>query len=241
MKQYSLLDIYFFSGTGNARYAANTIAKNARRNGCRANVYDITGENNEISSSNKDQLIGFCFPTHGFNAPPVVLKFIYNFPRGKSDVFLLNTRAGMKLYKFYMPGIGGLALWLTALILIFKGYRPIGFRPLDMPSNWISLHPGIRAKVVESITENCTKTLEKFTNRILKGKPVLNGFIWLPIDILLIPITVGYYFFGRFAIAKTFFANYKCNNCGLCIRQCPVKAIIEKKIAHTGLSVAKAV
>lgn len=44
------------------------------------------------------------------------------------------------------PGLSGLALILPALMLRLKGYRIKGLRPLDLPSNWISLHPGLRGK-----------------------------------------------------------------------------------------------
>jgi ferredoxin len=196
--------------------------------GLTVSLHNIAANDPNVFNNQYNTLVGFCYPTHGFNAPPAVLNFLVRFPKGKGDVFFLNTRAGMKLYKIHTPGLGGIALWLPALILISKGYKPIGFRPLDMPSNWISLHPGLRPKVVTSIKNHCGRTLVEFTDRILKGKPVLNGFLWLPIDIVLIPISFLYYLFGRFAIAKTFFANFNCNNCGLCIKQCPVNAIIPK-------------
>ena len=87
------------------------------------------------------------FPTHGFNAAPIMIRFIAGFPRGLGrEVFLLNTRAGMKLSKIFLPGISGVALLLPAFILWIKGYRCIGFRPVDLPSNWIPLHPGIEEK-----------------------------------------------------------------------------------------------
>lgn len=224
---YNKLVIYYFSGTGNARYAAQTIAHESTKKGIISVVINIEDVNDidKLNVGKKGDLIGFCYPTHGFNAPPNMLNFIWKFPKGKANVFVLNTRAGLKLSKIHLPGIGGAALWLPAVLLKLKGYNPIGFRPLDMPSNWISLHPGVRKKVKDSIVANCTKTLDKFTLKIIKKKPVLNGFLWLPIDIILLPISFGYYFFGRFALSKTFFANYNCNNCNLCINQCPVNAI----------------
>ena len=225
---YKGIKIWYFSGTGNARFAAEQIAKNSRASGIEANVYNIADEEGNIDAPDKDTLVGFCFPTHGFNAPPIVLKFLQNFPRGKAKVFLLNTRGGLKLSKIHLPGIGGLALWLTALILLIKGYKPIGFRPLDMPSNWISLHPGLRKQVVNSIQEHCTRTITRFSNRILGGKWVINGFLWLPIDIIVAPISIAYYLLGRFALAKSFYANTACNNCNLCIEDCPVNAILEQ-------------
>jgi len=159
--KYTKLQIYYFSGTGNAKFAAKEIAELSKQKGLNTKVINIAGDELCFSELNADALIGFCYPTHGFNAPPIILKFLSRFPKGKSDIFLLNTRAGMKLFKLQTPGLGGLALWL-------------------------------------------------------------------PIDVLLIPISIGYYFFGRFALAKTLFASYKCNNCGLCIKSCPVNAISMK-------------
>ncbi len=202
---YNKLTIYYFSGTGNAQYAALTIAKNALKDGLETSVLDITTlKKHAFPPFDKNQLIGFCYPTHGFNAPPNIIKFIRKFPKGKADIFVLNTRAGMKLSKLHLPGIGGVALWLPALILRYKGYNPIGFRPIDLPSNWISLHPGLRKKVKNSIVDNCTKTLENFTQKIIKKKPVLNGLLWLPLDIALLPISFGLLLFREVCFIKNF-------------------------------------
>ncbi len=225
-KKYKKILIWNFSGTGNARFSANYIAKTAREAGYhQVSVYNIADKQQDYSEIQNNCLIGFCFPTHGFNAPPIVLKFIWNFPGRKADVFLLNTRAGMKFFNIHTPGIGGLALWLPALILLIKGYNPIGFRPIDLPSNWIYLHPGLNSNAKQFIQNRSSITLRNFTHKILKGKSVLNGWLWFPLDIMLVPISLGYYLYGRFVLSKTYFASYKCTNCGLCIRNCPVGAI----------------
>ena len=220
--------IYYFSGTGNAKFAAEKIAFHARQNNIPVSLNNIASSKTDFKEIDKNCLVVFCYPTHGFNAPPVVLNFISKFPKNKSRVLLLNTRAGMKLFKMHTPGLGGIALWLPSIMLLIKGYKPSGWQPLDMPSNWISLHPGLRLKSVAFIISRCEQTLAKFTEKGLIGKPILTGLFWLPVDILLIPVAVGYYFFGRFAIAKTFYANYNCTNCGACLKNCPVNAIIEK-------------
>jgi ferredoxin len=175
---------------------------------------------------NELPLIGFAFPTHGFNAAPIMLKFIAGFPRGLGkEVFLLNTRAGMKLSKLFMPGLSGVALLLPAFILWIKGYKCIGFRPVDLPSNWIPLHPGLKQKVIESIFTRCEKIVRIFANKILSGKKVYRGLYSIPVDLLISPIALGYYVGGRYFLSKTFIANYNCNNCGLCIRECPTSSI----------------
>lgn len=110
-------------------------------------------------------------------------------------------------------------------IVMLKGYKCIGFRPVDLPSNWIPLHPGLKKKVIESIFIRCEKIVRKFADKILTGKKVYRGLYSIPIDLLISPIALGYYIGGRFFLSKTFIANYNCNNCGLCIKECPTSSI----------------
>lgn len=228
MDNWKSVYIFFISGTGNARACSNWIADEARKKGLNAVVQQIDRlENIVIPLPEEKPLIGFSFPTHGFNAAPLMLKFIAGFPSGVcKEVFLLNTRAGMKLYKLFMPGMSGVALLLPAFILWLKGYKCIGFRPVDLPSNWIPLHPGIKKKVIESIFIRCERIVRKFADNILNGKKVYRGLFSIPVDLLISPVALGYYIGGRFFLAKTFIANYNCNNCGLCIKDCPTSSII---------------
>ncbi|MBI9039092.1 MAG: EFR1 family ferrodoxin [Bacteroidales bacterium] len=226
-QKYDKLIVYYFSGTGNAKNAAKWIAQFATNNGISSIVVSIDNKPLiEIQDESKKTLIGFCFPTHGFNVSPKMLKFIAGFPRKlNSDVFILNTRAGMKLSKLFIPGLSGIAQFLPALILLTKSYRIVGMQPLDLPSNWISLHPGLRPKVVKSIYERCEKITYRFAEKLLNGKHVYKAFYSLPFDILISPISVLYYFIGRFVLAKTFIANNDCTSCDLCANNCPTNSI----------------
>jgi Pyruvate/2-oxoacid:ferredoxin oxidoreductase delta subunit len=228
MGNWNSIHIYYISGTGNARASSYWIADEAQKAGLKATVQQIDRlKNIEMPESESKPLIGFAYPTHGFNAAPIMLKFIAGFPRGMGrEVFLLNTRAGMKLYKLFIPGLSGVALLLPAFMLWLKGYRCIGFRPVDLPSNWISLHPGLREKVIESIFFRCESIVRKFTLKILSGKRVNRGLFSIPVDLLISPISLAYYAGGRFFLSKTFIANSDCNNCGLCIRDCPTSSIL---------------
>ncbi|MBT6763952.1 MAG: hypothetical protein HOA90_05405, partial [Prolixibacteraceae bacterium] len=176
----------------------------------------------------KNILIGFCYPTHGFNAPPIVIDFLLKFPKARNNIFLLNTRAGMKISKIFTPGLSGLAQLLPAHILKIKGYKIVGFQPMDLPSNWISVHPGLKGKVVDSIFNRCEIITQKFAGKILSGKKIYRGLISLPIDLLISPIGLAYYFYGRFVLSKAFIADSNCNNCRICENECPLNAIIQK-------------
>ena len=227
MDNWKSLYIYYITGTGNARVSSEWIADEAGKKGLTTVVQQIDRLENIIMPKDGDEpLIGFAFPTHGFNAAPIMLRFIAGFPpRLCKEVFLLNTRAGMKLYKLFLPGLSGVALLLPAFILWLKGYKCIGFRPVDLPSNWIPLHPGLRKKVIESIFIRCEKIVRNFAGKILAGKKVYRGLFSLPVDLLISPVALGYFVAGRFFLSKTFIANYNCTNCGICIKECPTSSI----------------
>ncbi|NOU46944.1 MAG: 4Fe-4S binding protein [Bacteroidales bacterium] len=225
---YSSVTLYYFSGTGNARASANWFAEVAKEQKIDCEVIQLYREIevNQPVNDQRKQLIGFFFPTHGFNAAPAMLKFIWHFPKIKNaSVILVNTRAGMKISKLFAPGLSGLAQILPAIILKAKGFKIVGMQPIDLPSNWISLHPGLKEKVMESIFARCEKITKQFANRILSGGTKYKALISLPIDLAIVPISIGYYFFGRYFLAKTFISTKECNGCEICEQQCPVGAI----------------
>lgn len=225
--KYNKLFLYYFSGTGNARNAASWIKDVAELHGIETHVFNIERiEWKDIPEITKECLLGICSPTHGFNLPPIVLKFIRKFPGAQNvDAFIVNTRAGMKLRKQYLPGISGSAQLLSALMLRLKGFRIVGMQPLDLPSNWLILHPGLRTKVVSDIYQRCKGITRQFFTKILSGRTSYRALRSLPVDIAFLPLTFGYFIVGRFIFAKTLVSTNSCNNCMKCIRQCPVKAI----------------
>jgi Pyruvate/2-oxoacid:ferredoxin oxidoreductase delta subunit len=224
---YEHVMLYYFSGTGNAKHTARWIADEADKRNIHTQIINIEKLKKPITTSFSNRtLIGFCAPTHGFNFPPIMLHFLWKFPKQKGlDVFIVNTRAGMKLSELFLPGLSGITQYFAAILLRIKGYRICGMQPMDLPSNWISLHPGLKPKVVQSIYRRCENITRNFANKILDGKKVYTALWSMPFDLALAPIAVGYYLIGRFAIAKTFVATNNCTQCGLCEKQCPTQAI----------------
>ena len=94
-----------------------------------------------------------------------------------------------------------------------------------MPSNWISIHPALNENAVKFLHKSNYGRVEKHFNKICSGKSDFLAYRDLIQDILISPVSLGYYLAGRFAFAKSFYASNKCDNCGLCVKQCPVKAI----------------
>lgn len=219
---------YYFSGTGNSLCASRWIAENASKVGIEARMRAIDRFDRKFSPQPApDALLGFAYPTHGFNLPWYMLKFILYFPRGHNPVFLINTRAGMKLGRWYTPGLSGIAILLPMLILALKGYDIRGVLPLDMPSNWISIHPGLFPHTVDDIIGHCRGIVDRFSGALLAKKRSfpLAFFLFLPLDLAVLPIGLMYLAIGRFFLAKTFFASKRCNGCRICAENCPVGAI----------------
>ncbi|HNW50154.1 MAG TPA: EFR1 family ferrodoxin [Prolixibacteraceae bacterium] len=221
------LSFYYFSGTGNSKHVAKWFTDVALDRGMVVETIDISNvDRKKIVPPPSGSLVGFCSPTHGFNYPPVMLWFLFRFPRARNNAaVLMNTRAGFKIGRIYMPGLSGMVFILAWLVLWLKGYKIRGTRSVDLPTNWISIHPAMRKKDVGSLFLRCEKITRTFANKIIDGKRCYYSLRELPIDLLIAPVAVLYDIIGRFIFAKSFYASNSCTNCGLCIRQCPVQAI----------------
>ncbi len=228
MNNASSLWINYFSGTGNALTASRWIAENARNRGMEAHIQSIDRfDRHAIARPAAGAVLGFAYPTHGFALPWFMLKYIIFYPRGCNSVFLLNTRAGMKIGSWNTPGLSGLALLLPILILLIKGYHISGVMSLDMPSNWISVHPGLFPSAVDFIVQKCHAKTNRFSEKILSGQRAFPWYflVFIPLDLVVSPISILYLCLGRFFLAKTFFASKKCNGCKICAEYCPAGAI----------------
>lgn len=228
-KAYDNLLMIYYSGTGNSKRVSEWIVQEAGNKGMKTHLASFHQFNpDDIADFKGNTIIGFFSATHGFNMPHSMLRFLVRFQLlNGSDVFIGNTRAGMKLWRLFLPGLSGLAMYFPALIMLFKGYTIKAMYPVDLPSNWISLHPGLRKKVIDSIVSHYENLTRRFASKVLSGQSVfLKSFLLLPLDILVMPLAFGYYFVGRYILAKTFIANSSCNNCGLCMEQCPTQSII---------------
>lgn len=226
MSDFSKLVIFYFSGTGNAKQIARWFSENAVGRNIDNKIYDIAKtDKSNYPEIDTNSLVFIISPIHGFNFPKITLDFIRRFPKGNNKIVLMNTRAGMKIGKFITPGLTGVAFLLSSIILKAKGYTIVGQVPFDMPSNWISLHPALNDKTVKYLHEVNYNRVQKHAEKIFSSQRDFLAYRDLIQDILISPIALGYYFIGRFAIAKTFYASSACDNCRLCIKQCPVKAI----------------
>jgi Pyruvate/2-oxoacid:ferredoxin oxidoreductase delta subunit len=226
---YQRLLIHYLSGTGNALAAARWFAGVAKAGGMAAELIPIDRFQRPVAPPPPgDTLVGFLFPTHGFSLPWYMLKFMLAFPRGRHHVFCLNTFAGTTLGKISLPGLSGIALILPALVLALKGYQVRGLVSLNLPSNWISLHPGLTQRAVSILVEHCRKKTDKYATALFSGRRAYRGLISLPFDLAVSPIAVAYLLVGHFWLAKMYMASSDCDGCAICANHCPMNALVMK-------------
>lgn len=223
---YKKATIYYFTGTGNSYRAASWMKEITDTRGLHSHIAPIgSARPAEEIEEGPEALLGLVYPTHGFTAPWPIIYFALKLPRRRgTHAFLNPTRAGTKIIGF-LPGLEGTAGYLIALILFFKGYRIRGMQAIDMPSNWMALHWGLHPANVSTIIERARIKTTAWFEKLLSGKLMLGGFIPLLFGLALIPVSFGYLIYGRFYLAKIFFASEKCNGCGLCVEYCPTKSL----------------
>ena len=121
--------IFYFSGTGNTRWAAEQLAA-------------ATGERllfipDELKTAceytlGEDERIGFCFPVHGWQPPHIVRAFI-----GKMKIV---GAAGHYAYALCTCGDSiGLTMQMMAKELVPKGIALQGCQSLTMPESYVCL------------------------------------------------------------------------------------------------------
>lgn len=224
---FKKLTVFFLSGTGNSYRAATWLEKFAEQNGGKAELKAVGQQ--RPATPDRDSLVALFFPTHGFTAPWKVIQFAARLPRVTGvPAVVVATRAAMRLGRIFTPGVSGSATFLISLILWLKGFQVQGVLSLDMPSNWLTLHPGMSAESYDLINRRAEPRLTAFAKKIFRGERSwlnLNNLYEVFWAIALSWISLAYLLVGRFFLSKIMFTNSNCNLCGLCITHCPVGAI----------------
>lgn len=215
---------HVFSGTGNALAAARWFLENSS-----GTVVWMENDAPPLLLPDPARtLLIFAFPTHGFCAPWLVLRYLWRFPRVPgAHVYFVNTRAGVSIGPLWLPGVSGVATWLPMVLFHLRGFTVRGALPLDMPHSWIAFGPPNTQAGIERLTLRSRRIVNEASSHVLAGRPYYRWSVWLtlPLDLALLPVTISYVGVARFILGKTMYASESCTACGFCIDQCPVGAI----------------
>lgn len=208
--------IFYFSGTGNSRWAANEIAK--ATNEQLVYIPDVIGSECHFELQAGER-IGFVFPIHGWRPPLLVLKFISK---------LTTDSVGHYCYAVVTAGDSiGLAVDYLRRALDEKDIHLDSSFSLIMPESYVGLpFMDVDKKQREKEKkEKAAKDLHRFIDVIVKCKKGVN-------DLLLGPLPgffsgpVGAFFVKHLITDKPFHVDKdKCIGCGKCEDVCPVNDI----------------
>jgi len=216
------LSIFYFSGTGNTKWAVDEFKNSVIKRGYECKIYSIEAEITNLEEIiNEVEIIGFAFPIYGANMPNIIKKFIEKF---KS---ILNTTC--KKSSFIITTAGYIDTYgpvIASKILKSNGFRLIGYINIKMSNN-IST-PKIRSNFVTSekmkIRMNKGKEeIEKLINRIIGKKRYIRniGFYLIP-GMLIRRVTRNAQRDNYLALSIN---KEKCCKCMLCINNCPTNSI----------------
>ncbi|MDR2395262.1 MAG: EFR1 family ferrodoxin [Endomicrobium sp.] len=210
----TIVDIYFFTGTGNTFLAASKIAQILESKNYKVSVSDIA--ESEAASINLSHIIGIGFPIAFWNTFPIVKNFINTLP---------NTENATKVFIFTTMGDSSLnAASNFGHVLKNKGYKLIGASSFLMPNNFIAVQK--ESKNIEK-REKAYKQLQTFAKSLTDTdiKPVKTNFFFKLCFVITNFITDRWK--GKLfqKIVKFKIQKKKCIKCGLCAKICPAKNI----------------
>lgn len=203
--------ILFFTGTGNSRYIARSIADS---------LGDELLDMNErikkwdVSGITAEERLVFVVPTYAWRIPRIVEKWIDETPfSGKFKVWFVMDCGGE---------IGDADKYIRRLC-IKKSFDYMGVKQVVMPENYVAMFDVPNEEQAARIIEKAKPDIAEASKIIKDGKsfpqPRRNAYDRLMSDI------VNPVFYKFFVKAAAFTANNKCIGCKKCIKLCPLNNI----------------
>ena len=205
--------IFYFSGTGNTQWAAETLAQ-------------ATGEQllfipEEMKGACRYELqegerLGFCFPVHGWQPPHIVRAFI------RKATFNINP--GTFVFALVTCGDSiGRTMEMLNKDLREKGFRAVSLYSLIMPESYVCL-PFMYTDTPKREHEKITKAKADLDIIVQEVKNCQSGITRTTRGLTPWTFThiIGAYFNGKMITDKKFTVDADvCIHCGKCQKVCP--------------------
>ena len=199
--------IYYFSGTGNSRWAAEQLAAKTGDELC--NIAEMLRDKEWQLTVRAGEVFGLVFPVYGWSAPLVVLDWLKK----------ITFEKGVYCYAVCTCGSDcGLTMnTLTRYMPLQSGFS------LIMPENYIILFKAENPQKIATKIAAATSRLENIAKAVISKKQVFDvdqGKLPAFKSRFVSPIFNAFYMND-----KKYYSTSDCSGCGLCALACPLKNI----------------
>ena len=221
--------IFYFSGCGNSRHAAETLA--AGLNDKLVFIPEANREGRYEFELTEGESLGFVFPVYSWAPPKLVLDFVekLNIMVGPSTGSgTLQTGSGTLQYVYFVCTCGdecGLTEKIFRKALEQKGWKLDACFSLIMPETYIGM-PGFKLdtdenakKKIDQANVTLTRNIPRLLNKEHFSEMTVGHFAWLKSRL----VNPG---FNKFATDDSkYLSTDACIHCGKCVKACPLKNI----------------
>ena len=197
--------IFYFSATGNSLYTAKKLAEIMGD----SSIDSMTKEPPMNEIGDKNEAVGFIFPSYYGDLPRLVRKFISELKINPASWIFCVSTIGAPL------GLGQGSVAALEQLLFEKGLRLCYGRGITMPRNYVMAYNPLPPESGTAANKKADVKLRRIADDIKARKP----------DIRKSFLTSKKLYENIESLDESFYAESHCNGCGVCEKICPVKNI----------------
>lgn len=202
--------VIYFTGTGNSRYVAETIAKRTGDELISFRSFFTKEKSMDLTSTKPFVIV--C-PIYAGGLPEVVTNFIKNAKFNGSDEVYFITTCGANSGKI----VKTVDKIITGRNLVLKGFAEI-----VMPSNYIIMYNPPTKEKADEVLKTSLEKIEEITNAIVNNEEFELGRNFSLFDNIQSSGLINKMFHKFMAKDKDFYTTDDCTGCNLCEKACPV-------------------
>ncbi len=205
--------IFYFSATGNCKYAAECIAKAASEE-C-ISVTEILAAEKKSVSVKKGECVGIVSPTYAWGIPSVVVDFL------KTTTFTYEEKPYFYFIATYGTTPAHSGYFANKYLADYAKIEFDAYYGVKMPDTWTPIFDLSDKEKVTKINSNVEPQLDEIIKNIEQRKR--GDFMKNKIPHFTAPFYKPYY--EKMRNTSHFTVEDTCVSCGLCAKKCPVGAI----------------